>query len=208
MKVALFLKVSICLVTLLTIDAHSQTKVDMSVLGMSLGERFSVAECERSKMFYERPRTGICFERPNANYDAFKRWKKSPPPPVDNQSVLIQISDLPIFLYGGNVYAGIVDGIIESFHINTAGIKAADLIQKALQAKYGEPRSISTRKVQNRFGATFDAISAKWLFPNLIVGFESVLASLDAGVVIIATEKGLKWKNEEAKKQPTIGRPL
>jgi hypothetical protein len=121
-------------------------------------------------------------------------------------------NEQPSVTLGGGwfgISATVVDGNVEGIKFGTFGVRNATSVLDALTTKYGKPTDLTTSKVQNGYGASFDAITAVWLLPassdpKLTVVFRSVCEStLDEGCVTIDTPKGIarrrQWLNEKSK---------
>lgn len=215
------MKILMLAVTLMTLTlfAFGQSNVDMSVFGMKLGEKFSAPECEYTAKktpisialnnnaldmgFYSAPKTGVCFARV---FDV-EKVKESvlagkPMPSAPNMGkVLIRfaygespvILDNPKISYEkADVYAEIVNGYLEEIRFATYGIANEGVVLNALKGKYGNPTDITIEKVQNGYGATYEAYTAVWLLPGLVTTFSNILRTSDTGFVSIKTDKRFK----------------
>lgn len=180
--------------------------VDMTVFGLTVGGKLSIAECERTKYGYNYSKT-VCFERFSKYVSGVDVYSTEP---INNENIVVKFpfSDSPRIVKGSSVSAIILDGKLEGVSFATSGISDADDVLTTLKEKYGKPLSYIPRKVQNRMGASFDAFIAGWTFDNLDVSFFSVMTTLDSGEVIIDTKKGGAWRKKQMEELTKDKRPL
>lgn len=180
--------------------------VDMTVFGFTLGEKLSVAECERKSFGYGYSKT-VCFERFSKYVNGVDVY---PTEPITNENITIKFpySDSPQMVKGSGVSAIVLDGKLEGVSFATSGVTDADDVIASLKEKYGKPLNFIPRKVQNRMGASFDTFIAGWTFDNLDVSFYSVMLNLDEGKVIIDTKKGGAWRKKQLDELNKDKRPL
>lgn len=182
------------------------TATDKTVFGIRLGEKFSIPECEKSKvglqLRYKFSSDKLCFER------NFNRVQESGG--IINDSVIVKfpISDAPQIMSSYEMFALVLDGNLEGIGFNTAGIRNAEMVLEKLKEKYGSPSTLVPKKVQNRLGASFDAFDAVWNLQDLVVLFQSVRSSLDSGLINIDTKKGREWRDKQLKESSKDKRPL
>ena len=91
----------------------------------------------------------------------------------------------------------VIDGVLEGLGFNTGGISSQDYVMEKLKEKYGEPTAFTPLKIQNRLGASFDAVTAEWSFDNLIVKFNSAEGQITSGLINIDSPKGKKWREDK-----------
>lgn len=172
--------VQLCSVTVALLVAHGAYAAD-AVFGVQLGAPLpsSVSECHFRSVgpakLYDTMPAATCFEAAvqlTGYGRAVRRLVFAPaesPPIVKNWNLILLEAN------------GLVIGV-EFF---TAGVDSQSTVFDALQAKYGKPSSQSSRPVQNLLGARFDAISACWRTPSLVVTFEGVGSRLTSGEVFV-----------------------
>ncbi len=199
----------VILVGLLLFSAQPTSAQDMKVFGIPLGQPFTIAECEPAIYGYKGDTTSVCFDRLSESAKR-KDKKKQVSEPVVNDLVKVRfpITEGPGLIAGDGFLARILDGKLEGIGFNTLGVSNADSVLKKLKEKYGSPTTLVSRKVQNRLGASFDAIEASWAFPDLYVTFDSAVYWLDSGLVNIDTKKGKEWRDNEMKNLLKDKRPL
>ena len=98
-----------------------------------------------------------------------------------------------------------VNGVLIGLHFLTPGVSAQETALEQLKQKYGEPTSLSTRTVQNAFGAKFEAISAVWELKGLRVSFEGVTGKIETGEVLVdlpdATALRKQWTGSRSSQE-------
>jgi len=181
------------------------TNPDMSVFGITLGQRFDIPECTKRKIggsfMYSVPKT-VCFERLSG--------REGQTGEITNDTVLVKFpfSEAPQISTTGNLMIGVIDGKLESVGFNTAGVRFQEYALAKLIEKYGKPHTLIPHKLKTRIGATFDTFVASWSFPNLFVTFDSVSFKLDSGLVNIDTKKGKEDRERALKELLKDKRPL
>ncbi|CAN5686819.1 hypothetical protein BH20ACI3_BH20ACI3_08280 [soil metagenome] len=187
---------------------------DMSVFGIPLGQRLALPECEKS----ETPSSANGY-----------RYEPRPKP---RQACFISLAELnirdrvaidfaenekPSVTIGGGwfgIEATVIEGNIEGIKFGTFGIKNASSVLDALTTKYGKPTDLTTSKVQNGFGASFDVFTAFWMLPGpvdpklTVVFWSSCSSKLDEGCVTIDTKKGRAWRKQKLDENFKDRRPL
>jgi hypothetical protein len=193
---------------LLATICNTAAAQDMSVFGIPLGQRLTtLPECEEGKRPYD--------PRPDPRQVCFISLKKL------NMHDLVAIdfpeNERPGVTIGGNwlgVEATLIEGNVEGIKFGTFGIKNASFVLDTLTTKYGKPTDLRTSKVQNGFGASFNAFTAFWMLPSpedpkLTVVFWSVCSNtLDEGCVTIDTKKGRDWRKQKLDEKLKDRRPL
>lgn len=186
--------------------ASAQKQADANVFGlMKIGEPFTLAECPSAsyggyKITVEKP----CWKRIGASSDFRDKKKKkkdapttAPSPMNDTVFVTFPFDEQPALSSRSEIVVLIVDGALEGLGFNTSGIGNQEYVLAKLKEKYGEPSVYKPLTLQNRLGATFDALEAVWTFDNLIVRFSSAENSLDSGLVNIDSPKGKKHREDK-----------
>lgn len=92
----------------------------------------------------------------------------------------------------GWVTATIIEGKVAAIFVSTGGYKTQVQDYDQLKNKFGKPLIFAPTTLQNRFGAKYEVISAKWKGDGYAVLFRAArdtttLDGLDSGVVIIMT---------------------
>ena len=175
---------------------------DMTVFGISLGQEFSLPECAKASYGYRIGTKQVCFER------LFEKEKLAGPIVTDSVRIRFPLADSPAIVTGAVLIGRVIDGKLEGVGFNTIGTRNADTVLDRLKEKYGEPNVFLPRVVQNRLGASFDAFDAAWSGQNLEVHFQSVMGSLDSGLVIIDTKKGSEDRSRALKELTKDKHPL
>lgn len=164
----------------------SAAATDMSVFGLSLGQKLSIPECEKTKYGYSLVIKQACYQSLSA--------QKAP---VVTGTILIKIpiKEIPGVIKGDTVSGQVVDGNLEAVGFNTRGISDQESALDTLQKKYGKPSAYEPRAVQNQMGATYNVFTAGWEFSELVITFQSVTDTINSGMVNIDTRKGLEYRN-------------
>jgi hypothetical protein len=197
------------LVILLTVfsvaNAQSQQvrTAENSVFGVvKVGEKFPLQQCERMANdaytgFYSAP----CYEHPAALREFYKTIHESKKldVPLEGGRVLVRFKQSPELVSGYSITVQVIEGNVEFVQFQTAGASTATAVFEALKNKYGAPTTAQEVKVKTVQGAEFSSPTAQWKFDNLTVLFEGISGRVDAGQVIIATQKGMDFEAKIAK---------
>jgi hypothetical protein len=186
------------LVSLVIFD-HSQGRSyksapDMTVFGIKLGQKLTLAECPKDASGYDLVIRQDCFQLLSAK--------------TENVEIHFPIRNMPEMLSAPRLVALIIDGNIEGVSFSTRGIQSQNADLQRFKDKYGEPTRLVPAQVQNRMGAKFETFTALWLFPELSVSFVSASTTLDEGLVIIDTTKGHEKRSALMKDASKDRRPL
>lgn len=175
----------------------------LDVLGLTLGQPFSVSECTFSTYstglrIYEsdyRLRTFPCFKH---GYSGPK-----PGEPVDpaGERVTIIFADAPSGFDRTSVLGHVVAGKLEGAYLPTFGVNVQADVLALLTEKYGAPTSSETEQVQNRMGASFEQLSASWRFKNLSVDFAGMGGRVNSGSVHVRTAAGDQFLEREVQER-------
>jgi hypothetical protein len=192
------------LISLLAVFCSIATATDRTVFGIALGEKFSIPECERNKYLdsYDSLPVDdkVCFEKIG-----------SPSSEIGEPGIVhvrFPHSQAPLIIEGREMTVILLDGNPECIEFLTAGISNAEMVMEKLKEKYGEPSALVPKKVQNRFGATFDAFDAVWNLQDLFVSFQSATGFIDSGIVKIDTKKGKEFLDRDEEKRRKKKIPL
>lgn len=210
-KLKLMLHKTICafiFVFVFCFAANAQNRADASVFGlMKIGEKFTLPECPQASYGgYKITVEAACWKNIRTSYDysAQKKKKKkddaATPAPMgmtDTVFVAFPFSEQPTLSKNSDIVVLVIDGVLEGVGFNTSGVSNQEFVVKKLKEKYGEPTVYNPIKVQNRLGATFEAVEALWKFDNLTVEFKSAEGSLDSGLVNIDSPKGKKHREDK-----------
>ena len=98
--------------------------------------------------------------------------------------------ELPSWISGSRFKAFLVNGNVERIWIITTGISGQSAALSSLTAKYGKHVGLSSRPMQNGFGARFESFEAVWQVGDTGVVFNSVVEGTENGTVTIGTARG------------------
>lgn len=161
---------------------------DRSVFGMTIGARFDVPQCG--------PREG--------SYPAKTCYKLIPAEGKTRSGhefhVFLPSAGTPAYVRG-ELIVTVIDGIVESVHINTWGFEAQHGAITALKRQFGEPTSTSFKAGQNASRSRYQAQSAQWDFGDFMVVFEGVTGTIDWGQIRVSTHRYLKLAAGDAKRK-------
>jgi len=100
------------------------------------------------------------------------------------------LGDTPYQIKSDFALGIVVSGKLEGVTLYTRGLDVQATVLEMLTEKYGKPSEVSTEKWQNRMGASFDGVVAKWRFTDLDVSFTGLGSSLDSGYISVETPAG------------------
>jgi len=169
---------------------------DLAVFGIKLGSPLNLPECKGIVLYdeYEMEKPHLPLDKVCYQVGPFKTMTD------ESQGVLRWVNfpyeEQPNIVKGWTITVTIINGKVEGVAFPTAGVDSDTLVLSTLKKKYGEPKKLTTAKVQNRMGAVFDSITAVWSFSNLVVAFESVGSTIDKGLVNIDTPSGFAWRHK------------
>jgi hypothetical protein len=173
---------------------------DRTVMGLTLGEPFTVAECGKRQVgtivLYDSATsaTGPCFKR------GYLQERETGP--IANGSVRVEfpMSATPSFVSGFAATALVMEGKLEGLMLGTRGVNTQELALDGLTSKFGKPSTLDRRTVQNRMGASFETFDAAWTTSSgLMVTFRAVVGSLDQGVIYVDTFRASDHRAKSAR---------
>ncbi len=170
---------------------------DSTFLGVELGKKISIEECEKHKIGKKMIYTHVAKESACIEYPEFKDGRA---PNYYRANIVFPIKDTLLRMSGSSAMAVVVDGKIEGLSFSTNGLSVQKYLFAELQEKYGKPTQLIPQTRMNGFGAKFETISALWMFSNMVVNYESVVNKIDTGSVDIYTNIGAKERSAELKK--------
>lgn len=175
-------------------DVQAATAVDDEILGLRLGDTFSIPQCK----LWESP------VRPNYvdPYPSYELPAKQPVLPCYTRPQVDPKPGTPLTMKGReivgfqlqsdripqgvkDVYGIVSNGRLREVQVITAGMAWQADISALLAKKYGKPTSVRTERKSNAMGAVFDGIVAKWRLRDLTVEFDGIDDSISRGVIII-----------------------
>ncbi len=168
---------------------------DRSVFGVELGARFNQPECGPGVGSYPVKR---CFKETAA---AAKAWGGR------EYHVYLPSAGTPAYVRG-ELIVSVIDGIVESVHINTWGFEAQHGAIAALKKQFGEPTRVSLKTGRNASRTRNRAQVAEWDFSDFTVTFDGVTGSIDWGLIKVSTHRYTKLMGEyEKRKDNSAPRP-
>jgi len=174
-------------VAALLLAATSVAAQDRTVLGVELGARFNVPPCGPGDGSYPARR---CFLRiPAANAAAGGH----------NYRVFLPKTGTPAYVRG-ELMVAVIDGIVESVHVNTWGFEAQYGAMTALKKQFGEPTRASLKADRNTARYRHRVQKAEWVFQDFSVAFEGVTGSIDWGLIKVSTHRYAKRMEERGKR--------
>jgi hypothetical protein len=91
----------------------------------------------------------------------------------------------------------VVNGKVAGVTISTTGNDAQADLLAALTAKFGKPSWTQADTLQNRMGASFDRVSARWKLEGLDVSFLGMGSRVDSGIITVYTPDGNAFKEKQ-----------
>jgi len=188
-------------VALVASVALAQESTPTKAFGLDIGKPLSIPECQLVKVYkkafvYSYKDAGVCFQHQPAKFGAVWLVQEDVSTPAGTETVKIvfPIPDRPDIIVG-DIMATIVDGKIEALIMKTGGPLTADIVMKALAAKYGKPKLDDGGTASNLLGARVPTVLAIWSFPELTVTFQSVTPSdITTGSLVIETPVAARLK--------------
>jgi hypothetical protein len=155
-----------------------------------------VSECEfkklpfRNKSYYTLKDSKLCFRHQYSD-NPTASFTPSPAPIVDEELAVDFVStDAPSLVKGYMMSVKVIGGAVQSITFLTNGIQSQNSVLEQLKAKYGTPTSVTPEEVQNRLGAKFGKLRARWELGDIFVTFQGFAQSLDTGSVTVSTAIG------------------
>lgn len=141
---------------------------DNKILGVAVGEALSFPMCPADySVKWDKCLTANPAAQKKENVDSYIFHTETP----------------SYFKYGLDVEVS--NGVVTSAFFFTKGYEVQDAVLQALVQKYGKPHEIKTTATQNSYGAQYERVSALYKFQNIVVFFDGMMNSTDAGVVTI-----------------------
>jgi hypothetical protein len=172
----------------LALAAPSPSRV---IAGITLGDPPPFPECATVKVknaggykdfltYADHPLDQQCWQR------SFMDPRMGQPPGAEREEVKAYVTTpLPTGL-SSYIQMVLIDGRVEEIRIDTRGKPWQSDILAALTEKYGKPTYSARTPVQNRMGAQYESLDARWEFSDMEVSFYG-LTKLDAGKIRIRT---------------------
>jgi len=167
-----------------------------SIFGFVLGEAINLPECSYdgfagNTKIYDAfpPRTCVQDAAPLRGY-------ANPP-----RRIVFSKDEMPPIVKNWRMFILESAGRLIGVHFLTDGVDTQELVLNKLTEKYGQATKVDRLPVQNRMGARFQSIEARWKLPGLVVTFTSTLNNLDSGEVFVdlpqASALREAWKASE-----------
>lgn len=161
---------------------------DRTVFGMELGARFNVPKCGPGEGSYPARR---CFSGTSAAPEAWGGYE---------YRVFLPSAGTPAYVRG-ELMVSVIDGIVESVHINTWGFEAQHGALAALKKQYGEPTRTSLKTGRSASRSKNRAQLVEWVFSDFSVTFDGVTGSIDWGLIKVSTHRYTKLMNDYEKRK-------
>lgn len=167
----------------------------MTVTGFTLGERFTVKECDKNS-FSLGPDRPTCFIAQNRYHH---------PPELgrhDWKVVTVHLSPgaSPSIFKSGSLQAYVKDEVLVAVAFQTDGWQSQQRTLKSLVQKYGAPSKQWTEKMQSGTGGRFGAIVASWKLKGLLIDFHGITTDMETGDVIVGVPAGVDLVNADSKR--------
>jgi len=173
---------------LLAATAAPAAAQDRTVLGMELGARFNLPQCGPGDGSYPAKR---CFVRTAAATAAGGG---------DEYRVFLPSAGTPAYVRG-ELMVSVIDGILESVHINTWGFEAQHGAMSALKKQFGEPTRTGLKAGKNTSRYRHRVQTAEWVFSDFSVVFDGVTGSIDWGLIKVSTNRYTQLMNDYGKRK-------
>lgn len=182
------------LIVLATLCGNGIAQSDTTVFGLMLGKKLTVPECSLAKVrggyyVYQAVGSKVCFERQNSRLSP-----KLSPVVSGIISVRFPTGQSPNLVKGTAISALVIDGMLEGVDLTTSGAIDDQRVMANLENKYGAPSKIQKQMSQPRAGVSIPRVTADWIFPDLLVHYESVVSTFDTGRVTVDTPKAAAHK--------------
>lgn len=173
---------------LLAATAVPAAAQDRTVLGIELGARFNLPQCGPGDGSYPARR---CFVRTAAATAAGV---------ADDYRVFLPSAGTPAYVRG-ELMVSVIDGIVESVHINTWGFEAQYGAMSALKKQFGEPTRTGLKAGKNTSRYRHKVRTAEWVFSDFSVAFDGVTTSIDWGLIKVSTHRYAQLMNDYGKRK-------
>ena len=168
---------------LLAATAVPAAAQDRTVFGIELGARFKLPQCGPGDGSYPARR---CFVRTPAATAAGGGH---------DYRVFLPSAGTPAYVRG-ELIVSVIDGIVESVHINTWGFEAQHGAMSALKKQFGEPTRTGLKAGKNTSRYRHQVRTAEWVFSDFSVAFDGVMGSIDWGLIKVSTHRYTKLIND------------
>ena len=185
MRVVFFRFMTALLLAAAVVPAVAQ---DRTVFGMELGARFNLPKCGPGEGSYPARR---CFNGTSAAPEAWGGHE---------YRVFLPSAGTPAYVRG-ELIVSVIDGIVESVHINTWGFEAQHGALSALKKQYGEPTRASLKTGQSASRSRNRARLVEWVFSDFSVTFDGVTGSIDWGLIKVSTHRYTNLMNDYEKRK-------
>lgn len=197
------LLIFLTLITILAAQEPSkpseQNKIgDAKVLGIPVGEKFVVPQCEytvsnQRALYKDFLPKRTCYTR------GVVADVRTIHDPLLNNVVTIKFSrdETPLISKRYNLSAIVLNENLEGVWFDTNGLSAQKEIFEVLKSKYGNPTKFEETEVKNMMGAAFSSMHARWTFDNISVEFHGVTSDFGTGKVSVFTKKGMEWQEQK-----------
>jgi hypothetical protein len=195
--------------------------VDMTVLGIPLGEAFALPHCQRGNDLVSQvdnmvngdvdPAGLLDQNQPTPCYGAnpteLQNGQSYAWMPVDT---VIKFSDdkCPSWLSGCTAYGMLRNGLLLAIYMDPENGTGEDVTAKQLRAKYGKPTKENNQTFQNAYGVSVQVDQLFWELPGLHVEYSPLIAQTQRGMLRIETETGYQIRLAAQKavedKQPKL----
>lgn len=159
-----------------------------TVFGMEIGGRFNVPQCGQAEGSYPARR---CFKSITTKPEAWGGYE---------YHVFLPSAGTPAYVRG-ELIVSVIDGIVESVHINTWGFEAQYGAMTALKKQYGEPTRASLKVGRNATRTRNRAQLADWDFSDFTVTYDGVTGSIDWGLIKVSTRRYTKLMKDYERRQ-------
>lgn len=173
---------------LLATTAMPTAAQNHTVFGIELGARLNLPQCSPEDGSYPARR---CFVRiPAANTAGGGH----------DYRVFLPSAGTPAYVRG-ELMVSVIDGIVESVHINTWGFEAQHGALSALKKQFGEPTRTGLKAGKNTSRYRHRVRTAEWVFSDFSVAFDGVTGSIDWGLIKVSTHRYTKLMNDYGKRK-------
>lgn len=185
---------------LLATTATAAPSPSLDVVGLGLGSEYKFPQCSLHKLygrnapkFYSTVPSGTsCWK-----YETRGPEPGSAPPATYRAVLTLSGNRVPSGMRWQNIRVLVVEGRIAGVRIETSGLKVQNDILQRLTEKYGTPAEVVRTKLQNNMGATFEDITAVWVFDDLRVVLVGMANRIDTGVVSVLTPAAIAFEDAE-----------
>jgi hypothetical protein len=128
----------------------------VTVLGIPLGERFTVPECQKRKDGTVDRISRTCWTSEFASDPELRQiWYKGDP------------------VIAGVILSSVYDGILQALTFETAGVKTQDWVMEKLTEKFGVPAECERYPARKSSGEQVLIYKAEWYSADVLIKFEA-----------------------------------